>query len=118
MKVLFPAEINSEILLYLDPIISRSLRYDFVYKKMLKTIPIPQLWKQMENINIRNFLVKYCVPGYDHGAVKEACKNGYLDIIVYISNKELKRNGVLFYDAMNLAATNGHLDIVRFLHEN
>lgn len=69
-------------------------------------------------IEVVKFLVENRQDGWTTNAIDDAAENGYLDIIVYLSNTKLGNKIGWTKLALNGSAKNGHLDIFTFLYFN
>jgi len=68
-------------------------------------------------VDIVRWIAQFYPEGFDEIAMIQAARNGHLDVIICL-DEVLGENIMCTPEAMNVAAGNGHLEIVKWLHTN
>jgi len=119
-QIIYLKKLNENDLL-LPKIIKFKIFFSFNFKKNLKYITIEYIiwinkFYHFDNIFSNKYKSSYCL--YDCNIFDIMCIYGHFDIVKWLYENRKETLEGCTKAAMTVAASNGYLDIVKFLHKN
>ena len=107
-----PTETIDRILHYCPVSIAISLGNEYVKRQLLSRMSLPKRWTSADR-DLRAWLMHYAIQGYNYSTVIQAVETKDLPLLQWLNNQ-----GFFFDNAMTWAVRKGHLEVVKWLHEN